>query len=152
MDHINLVGWINSLIEVCKDGEYGFRACAEHAHRIELRSLFSERSEQCGDAAAELQGLVVEQLSGRPETQGSAGGALHRGWVAVKGSLAGYTDLSLLEECVRAEGVAREHYIAVMERDLPRVVIDVLVRHLEGIKRNHAEMRMLYDEERLARV
>ncbi len=31
MDNKEVVSTLNDLIETCKDGEYGFRECAEHA-------------------------------------------------------------------------------------------------------------------------
>lgn len=152
MGNIDLINCINGLIETCKDGEYGFRACAEQARRAELKVLFNARADDCIAAAGELQGLVAEQLGGMPERGGSASGALHRGWVAVKGRLKGYSDLALLEECERGEDVAKEHYLDALAQDLPKILRDVVQRHFEGVERNHAQVRSLCDEERLARA
>ena len=40
------------------------------------------------------------------EESGSASGAMHRGWVSVRGTLSGYRDLAILDESERGEDVA----------------------------------------------
>ena len=62
---------LNDLIETSKDGEAGFRTCADDAERLELKNLFTKRAEECGKAAAELQSIVV-QLGGKPEDSTSS--------------------------------------------------------------------------------
>src|SRR5882757_8892844 len=77
---------LNDLIEICKDGEYGFRSSAEQAKSTSLRANLSARSSECATAADQLRSHVV-QLGGKPAESGSAIGAMHRGWVAVKATL-----------------------------------------------------------------
>lgn len=150
MKKSTVIACINDVIECCKDSEYGFRTCAEHAHRTALKHIFNARASECRAAANELQELVYTQLGGMPEEDGSALGALHRGWVAVKAKLAGYNDLALLEECERGEDVTKESYLKALEQNLPHVVADVLQRQYEGVKRHHLQIRQLRDAERLA--
>src|SRR4029453_7580800 len=97
MSNDDIVDALNDLIEACKDGEFGFDACAKHTQSSELRTLFQQRADEGRTAAAELQPYVV-QYGGKPDHGGSASGALHRGWVAVRGSLVGYFDPALLAE------------------------------------------------------
>ncbi|MBI5271218.1 MAG: PA2169 family four-helix-bundle protein [Burkholderiales bacterium] len=145
----NTLSTLNKLIETCKDGEYGFQSCAEHVNSAELRSLFTARASDCRQAATELQALV-RQHGGEPEDSGSATGAMHRGWVAVKGTLAGYSDLAMLEECERGEDAALERYREALEEDLPPQVRMVVERQFEGVKRNHMQVRTLRDQARAA--
>src|SRR5688572_9257351 len=107
MDHKDIINTLNDLIENCKDGEYGFRTTAEHAKNPELQRICMARAEECRQAAAELQALV-RQHGGAADDGGTASGAVHRGWVAVKSKLTGYSDLALLEETERGEDVALE--------------------------------------------
>ena len=37
MTNENVIDTLNTLIETCKDGEYGFRTCAEHVKSAQLR-------------------------------------------------------------------------------------------------------------------
>jgi uncharacterized protein (TIGR02284 family) len=147
MDNKPLIQLLNDLIETCKDGEYGFRSTAEHASSPELLRLMELRSEECRQAASELQGLVVH-LGGAAEARGSVTGAAHRGWVAVKGTLAGYSDLNMLEEAERGEDVAIERYRRALDQPLPPDVRSVVERQFEGARRNHQQVRRLRDEAR----
>lgn len=149
MQQTDIIDTLNKLIETSKDGEYGFRACAEHAKSSALQTMFNQRAEDCRRAAAELQQLVVKH-GGRAEDDGTATGALHRGWVAVKGALAGYSDLAMLEECERGEDTALARYREALDETLPADARQVVERQYEGAKRNHAEVRRLRDQARAA--
>ena len=43
-DNKAAVSTLNNLIETCKDGEYGFRACAEQSQAESLKTLFGDRA------------------------------------------------------------------------------------------------------------
>ena len=133
---------LNDLIEASKDGEYGFQSCAEHAKAPNLKSLFENRAGQCRAAAAELQQQVAD-LGGSPDTSGSAIGAMHRGWVAVRSALSTYDDLAVLEECERGEDSALDSYRDALKKELPEPVRTLVQRQYEGAKRNHDEIRTL---------
>jgi uncharacterized protein (TIGR02284 family) len=149
MDNKQIVNVLNDLIETCKDGEYGFRTSAEHVESPQLKALFQRRADECGTAATALQSHVAER-GGDVETGGSASGALHRGWVSVKGTLAGYSDLAMLEECERGEDVALEAYRDALNEPLPDPVRAVVQTQYEGVKRNHAQVRTLRDQAKVA--
>ncbi len=138
---------LNDLIETSKDGEYGFRTSAEYLRNTETKQLFARRADECRQAAADLQALVV-QMGGSAEDSGSTTGAMHRGWVAVKGTLSGYSDKAILEETERGEDTALESYRKALAADLPPSVLDVVERQFEGVKRNHAQVRALRDQAR----
>jgi uncharacterized protein (TIGR02284 family) len=149
MEHKDVINTLNRLIETSKDGEYGFRTSAEHAKSPQIRELFTQRANECRQAAAELQALVV-QHGGSAEDSGSAAGSIHRGWVALKGALSGYTDLAMLEETERGEDVALSSYRRALGEDLPPAVRTVVERQLQGVQRNHDQVRLLRDQARSA--
>jgi len=138
---------LNDLIETSKDGEYGFRTSAESIHSADVQQLFQRRADECRQAAADLQAMVV-QLGGAPEDSGSTSGAMHRGWVAVKGTLTGYSDTAILEETERGEDVAMESYRKALASELPPAARALVERQMEGVKRNHAQVRALRDQAR----
>ncbi len=147
MNDRDLMKTLNHLIETSRDGELGFRTCAEHASSAELKLLLRARAEDCRQAAAELQALVV-QHGGRAEDRGSIGGALHRGWVATKAALTGHSDAALLEETERGEDVALEQYRDAIKQDLPPDVHGVVSRQCQGVQRNHDQIRALRNQAR----
>lgn len=74
------------LVESCRDGDFGFSTCAEYTDSPRLKTQFYQRAQQCRDAAAEI-GDQLLQLGATPASHGTARGALHRGWMAVRDEL-----------------------------------------------------------------
>jgi len=147
MSDINddIVETLNDLIATCKDGELGFTACAERVESPDLRQLFTQRAAACRQAAEELRPFVI-QYGGEPETEGSTSGALHRGWVAVRGSLAGYSDQAMLDECERGEDAALARYRAALREDtLPEQLRAIVSRQQLGVQANHDHVKRLRD-------
>lgn len=142
MERTDVIETLNDLIENCKDGELGFRTCAEHARSPELTALFERRAQGCGDAARQLQAFVT-RLGGAPDDGGSASGALHRGWVNLRGALATDDDKAMLIECERGEDLAVARYRRALEADLPPDVESIVRRQYEGALRNYEEIRAL---------
>lgn len=147
MDNDDIVDILNDLIEISKDGEYGFRATAERAHTPAIKSLLSERATQCAASAAELQALVRSH-GGDPEDSGTVLGAVHRGWVAVKGAVSttAHEDHALLAEVERGEDKAVATYRkASAHADLPADVRAVIERQYQGARANHDQIKSLRD-------
>lgn len=147
--HADTVDVLKDLVECCKDGEYGFRACAEQAQRQDLKSMFLARADDCRQGAQELNNLILG-CGGKPEDGGSMLGALHRGWVAVKATMSTYDDKAVLEECERGEDNAKARYGKALQKDLPPQVRQVVERQLQGVQRNHDQVKLLRDQLRAA--
>jgi uncharacterized protein (TIGR02284 family) len=143
-DTKKVISILNDLIQTCKDGEAGFRVCAEDVERADLQSLFLKRAEGCAQGAAELQALVI-RLGGDPETSTSFSGDLHRRWVDFRAAVSGKTDQAILNECERGEDVAKASYKRALEKDLPTDIRAVVQRQYEGVLRNHDEVKALRD-------
>lgn len=144
MSNDDIVDVLNELIETCKDGEYGFNSCAEHAKAAELKSIFASRADECRRAAEELQSQVMA-CGGKPEDSGTAAGALHRGWVAARSALTGYDDRAMLDECERGEDVAKRKYRKALEQSLPPDIRSLVERHMAGVQANHDQIKSLRD-------
>ena len=149
MDKDDVVDVLNNLIETSKDGEYGFRTSAEHAKADSLRTLLLRRADECRQAVIELEAMV-RHYGGSPEQHGSVGGALHRGWVAMKTTLTTYDDKAILEECERGEDVAKARYRKALEKTLPPDVQALVQRQYDGVQRNHDEVKTLRNQARAA--
>ena len=148
-DRDDVVDALNDLAECCKDGEYGFRACAEQAKRADLKSVFLQRADDCRGAAQELY-EQIRGLGGTIDEGGSATGAMHRGWVAVKATLSTYDDKAVLEEAERGEDNAMARYRKALKQPLPAAVKLIVERQMQGVQRNHDQVKMLRDQFRAA--
>ncbi|MDQ0022716.1 uncharacterized protein (TIGR02284 family) [Variovorax paradoxus] len=143
----DVVEVLNDLLETSRDGEYGFRACAEEVDTPQLKEVFQNRSADCAKAAGELVQLI-RRFGGSPDDGGTVTGAMHRGWVHVKGSVGANSALSMLEECERGEDAAVARYRKALKADLPADVRAVIQQQSEGAKRNHDQIKQLRDQMR----
>jgi uncharacterized protein (TIGR02284 family) len=147
-DTDEVIDVLQDLVECSLDGEYGFRACAEQVKRADLKTTFLQRADDCRRAAQELN-EQIRACGGKPEERGSAAGALHRGWVAVKSALSTYDDKAVLEEAERGEDNAKARYMKALKKPMPPHVKLIVEQQFEGLKRNHDQVRMLRDQARL---
>lgn len=146
-DSKDVIEVLNDLIETSKDGEAGFKVCAEDVKRPDLKALFLDRAVECGKSASELQ-AIVSQLGGDPEDSTSVSGDMHRRWVDLKSLVTGKSEEAVLSECERGEDVAKKSYKKALEKDLPADVRAVVERQYQGVLRNHDQIKALRDAER----
>ena len=138
---------LNDLIEISRDGQYGFTQCAERAQSPQLQATLRQRATECESGVRELQALVT-QYGGKAEDSGTVMGALHRGWVSVKDAVTADSDHRLLEECERGEDAALAKYRAASRKELPPEAAAVVQRQLTGVQRNHDQVKALRDTTR----
>ena len=143
-DDEEIIDTLNDLLESCRDGEYGFRECAEHTRSEDLKILMHRHSGECRAAGLELQTLI-RQLGGKPDDGGSVSGALHRGWVSVRATLSAYSDQAMLNECERGEDAAVARYRKALKQNLPQSIRNVVERQAQGAQRNHDQVKALRD-------
>ena len=150
MNNDDVISTLNDLIETCKDGEQGFRTCAEDIKDAQMKSFFTSRAQSCAEAAAELQ-QEVRTLGGDPETSSSVSGALHRRWVDIKGMITGKDDEAILNECERGEDVAKRSYETALGKTLPANIKSIVERQYNGVLKNHDQVKALRNQVRAAK-
>ncbi|MDB5741736.1 MAG: hypothetical protein JWR68_51 [Polaromonas sp.] len=143
-DDNEVIDTLNDLLETCRDGEYGFRTSAEHAKSAALKTMLERHAGECRTAGQELQALI-RQLGGESDEGGSVSGALHRGWVAVRGTLSGYSDEAMLDECERGEDAALARYRKALKQNLPAAIRSVVERQAQGVQQNHDQVKAMRD-------
>lgn len=149
MDNDDVVSTLNDLIETSRDGEEGFRSCADQAKDPQLKTFFANRAQTCAAAVPELQSLV-RKYGGDPENSSSLGGALHRRWVDIKSMVTGKDDAAVLKECERGEDVAVSSYRNALDKNLPADVRSVVEKQYQGVLKNHDQVKSLRDQYRSA--
>ncbi|WP_339475940.1 MULTISPECIES: PA2169 family four-helix-bundle protein [unclassified Pseudomonas] len=141
---------LNDLIEISKDGQQGFKTCAEDIKHPELKALFVQRAADCATAAAELQ-AAVRSLGGDPETSTSVAGDLHRRWVDVKSMFTGQDEEAVLNEAERGEDHALKAYNEALEKISKNNLVgirDLVERQYHGVQRNHDQVKALRNQTR----
>jgi uncharacterized protein (TIGR02284 family) len=123
---------LHHLIEICKDGERGFRAAAEHVNAPALKTLFADLSAQRKQFAEELE-PHLHRLGGQPDG-GTNAGALHRGWMLLRGLAPGCHDHAIVVEAERGEHTALNAYTEALNGMLPPTVTDLVEAQREAIQ------------------
>ena len=142
----DVISCLNNLIETCRDGQEGFREAANGVERSDLKSLFSEFSQQRAEFTGVLQELV-RSLGGDPENEGSVAGAIHRGWIDLKSAVTGNDEEAILKECERGEDSAKNNYAEAMEENLPSHIMDIVRQQHQAVLAAHNRIKALRDSE-----
>lgn len=145
MDTNHVAAILNKLLETTKDGQSGFRACADAVKNSALKKEFEDAARKCGEGADELE-TRMRSLGKDPTTSGTVTGALHRAWTNVKSQITGMDDYAVLTECERGEDIAKRVYEEALVEDLPSDVKELVQRQYQGVKANYNRIRGLRDQ------
>jgi uncharacterized protein (TIGR02284 family) len=144
MDQKDPLKMIEKLIEVCKDGEKGYKDAAEHAKRSDLKTFFTTQSSERGRFARELQAVLMNLGKTEKKESGTVAGALHRAWIDTKVGL-GAGDKSILESVEKGEDEARDAYREAIGTPLPPEAADVVSRQARSVQTAHDQVKTLRD-------
>ena len=131
---------LNGLIEICKDGQDGFRDASENIKHSDLKTLLSSYSLQRSKFAGDLQQLVIE-LGQEPETASSLASAIHRGWIDLKAAFTKGSDYAILSECERGEDYAVSAYRKALEEELPAHIRETISTQSRSVQAAHDDIR-----------
>jgi uncharacterized protein (TIGR02284 family) len=142
IDNDEAIDCLNDLIETCRDGQLGFESAAEAVGDPRYRELFRRNSMQRARFVNELQG-EVRRLGAEPRADGTAAGALHRGWINLKTALTSKDEKAVLAECERGEDHAVETYRDAEQKELPEPARAIVHRQSSEVRLAHDSMRSL---------
>jgi uncharacterized protein (TIGR02284 family) len=136
------------LIKTLTNGQEGFTKAAEKLaehDRQDLANRFRGFATQRAEFARELQALGGE-YGDRLEKEGTAPGALHRGWMAVKDMLSGSNVEGVLDAAEQGEDHAVTEYENALNDDaLSGQLRAIIERQGSAVKAAHDEVRSLRD-------
>jgi uncharacterized protein (TIGR02284 family) len=132
---------LHHLIEICRDGEHGFRTAAEYVQDPKLKSLFMTLAEERQRFATDLV-PHLQRLGGRADAdEGSSTAALHRGWMNVKGHVPGHQDHTIVTEAKRGEHAALNAYEEALKGMLPPTVSSLIEAQRDAMQKRSDEIR-----------
>ena len=136
---------LNKLIEVCSDGELGYRFAAEYVNDTKLQIILSELAIRRSQFAEELR-AEVERLGGNPVESGSVSASLHRGWIALKSVVFAGSPKAILSACETGEDAARTSYEATAHCDLSVATRSLVESQREEVEQARVRMRQVQDQ------
>ena len=130
---------LRHLVEICKDGEHGFRTAAEQVEAPVLKTLFADLAAQRRQFVAEL-APHLQRLGGLVD-DGTNVGTLHRGWMKLRGFVPGAHDHAIVTEAERGEHAALEAYNDALNGMLPPTVTDLVEEQRDAIRSANERIR-----------
>ena len=145
LDHQKLLQIVQELVDVCRDGQNGYRDAAEHVTDTNLRHFFNQQSLERAGFAGELEQELISLGEPSPDRLGSIAGGIRRAWVDVKTILGG-GDQAILGSVEAGEDSAVKSYKEALEwRSLPEHLATLIRRQLVSIQAAHDHIRSLRD-------
>ncbi len=139
---------LEDLIETLEDGYKGFGAAAEKLQangHPDLARTMNEYSAQRRRFSDELRS-AARSIGHDIEENGSATGALHRGWIAVKDALTGDDAHAILAAAETGEDHAVSEYEDALDQSLPPEVRDVVAKQAVEVKAAHDAVKAMRDQ------
>ncbi len=128
-----IISILEDLVEICKDGEQGFKDAADDTKDEELGKTLLAYSHQREQFTIELND-VIKSLGGEVEFSGSIFGVLHRRWMDVRFGIAGSNSESILKECLRGEHQALKKYKEAISHGLQDQILNLVSRQYIDIQ------------------
>jgi uncharacterized protein (TIGR02284 family) len=125
---------LHHLIDICRDGERGFRAAAEAVADPRLKALFKELAAERAQFATDLV-PHLQRLGGTMENGGTSAGTLHRGWINLKAHVPGHQDHTIVSEAERGEHAALNAYEDALGGMLPPTVTELIEAQQQAMQK-----------------
>jgi uncharacterized protein (TIGR02284 family) len=133
------------LLQTLEDGKDGYAAGADKLEgdgEAALAAVFRELGTSRGEMYAELQQIAAgygDQL----ESSGSVAAKVHRGWMALKDTIAGSKPDGVLDVAEQGDDHAVSEYEKALAEDISPEFKLVLERQLAGVRSAHDRVKAL---------
>lgn len=149
MDTRGAIKVLNRLYRTTRAGEMGFNTVSgvvrNRGLKVLLKSFAQRRRQMADELVAE-----IERLGGAVTDRRSFPGMVHRGRVAIVGTMIineDRTTLAMLKEASVGEDAAMRRYRWAMDKDLPAETQSLLQSHLAAIEKTAATIEELRGQE-----
>lgn len=154
-DRKDAIGALKGLVEICRDGQEGFKTAAENIKQPEYKTIFENYAQQRAMFASELEAEIT-RLGSDADSKNMEGvwndmvGAAHRAWINIKSAIASGDAKAILNECETGEDAAVKAYQNAMEdRNIPLEVSSLIRNQYAAVKEAHDRIRSLRNMERV---
>lgn len=132
-DSKHLAEELQELIQICRDGQEGYRDGAEHAKGSELKRLLNEVSLERSKFAGDLEREAIR--SGKPDVKrsGTTRGSHNRGWAGLKSALGGGDDAILSSLEAGDEFACQRYDEAIKDEQMPAEIVGVLRNQAQAL-------------------
>lgn len=133
-DQDHAVSAIEDLIEICRNGQNGYKDGAEHAKDSQVREFLNTVSLERAKFAGDLENEAIRMGKSDVKRSGTTLGALHRGWTDLKANLGGGDD-SILSSMETGDKFAQEHYQKYLnDKQIPGDLLGIIRNQAQSIE------------------
>lgn len=139
---------LEDLNETLEDGREGFTQAADKLEEDghgQIATKMREFAAQREQLSRELAGIASANGMEFDTGNGTAAGALHRGWMSMKDALTGNDPHAILAAAERGEDHAVAQYREALDEDLPDPIRTVVSQQATKVKTAHDQVRDLRD-------
>lgn len=138
---------VSDLIIINNDRYEGYQKAMEQTNDSDLKTLFSQYSEQSKSFSAELQPLIPSSGNAPKRDETRISGKFYRAWMDIKNALSANDRKAVLSSCEYGEDVAKKAYVdALKDRELmPEDVTELIQNQYYDIIEAHNTVRSLRD-------
>jgi uncharacterized protein (TIGR02284 family) len=139
---------IEDLLQTVQDGEMGFAEAADKLDKDgnpELAAEMRELSQQRLRMSNELMAIAAADGNPIERSDGTAAGAVHRTYMALRDALTGDDPHAVLAAAEQGEDHAKGEYERALGEDIPAPVRTVIERQYGEVKMAHDRVRDLRD-------
>ena len=139
---------LEDLIETLEDGHKGFGEAAEklqadgHSSLAQKMMEFSAQRRRFSDELRSMARSIGHEIA----ENGSATGALHRGWIAVKDALTGDDPHAVLAAAETGEDHAVSEYEDALGKGLPAEIQDLVAKQAAEVRAAHDAVKAMRDQ------
>jgi uncharacterized protein (TIGR02284 family) len=137
-----VIATLNDLIETCRDGINGFRTAADGVSSPIAKEVFLSRVHLIEKGLGDLD-AAVQRLGGDPIDHGHPAASMHRAWMNIKSAVTLRDDRAIIDEVVRGEEVAIQHYREALMKPLPPDIRAMVEMQERGTELNLERARTL---------
>jgi len=130
------------LIEMCRSEERALRFAAEHISDHGVRDLLDELATRRAAFAEELV-PHAQRLGGAASADGASRGSLRQRWTALKGSLLGHREATLLRDAEHLEKETLNTFEHALDDLLPETTHDLIEKQCAELRMSYARVRAL---------
>ncbi len=137
---------IKDLIVINNDRYEGYKTAAEETKDADLKSLFTEFSQQSKTFSEELRNfLPSSEQPDNNETKNT--GKLYRVWMDIKAAVTGNDRKAILSSCEYGEDHAKKHYNEAVEHstEISPEAMQVINKQREHILKGHDRVKAMRD-------
>lgn len=116
---------VGNLVSTLVDGVRGYRTAADKVDDERLATLLRSHGERRRELVEELARSARIDM-GEADFEGTAGGGLHRAWIALEGAAAG--DGAVVKSAIRGERHALDECEDALAKDLPEPAAQLVRR------------------------